>query len=452
MFYPGEENNLAMKSESKLRACDVTPESQLPDTVATRTSDVPISSEVSRTKGERQGASERPRTQSASLFAGKNRPTVDNEEQEIERNLQVVVPSNGKITVVVPTYREVENIPHLVDRIAQVREASGLPLSVLIVDDNSGDGSEELVRELALDWVHIVVRKANRGLSQSVLDGLRAADSEFLLVMDADLSHPPEQIGELIKALRDGADFALGSRFIDGGSTDDAWGIFRWLNSQVATLLARPLTHLKDPMSGFFALRRETFLRGEGHFSPVGYKIGLELLVKCNCRQPVEIPIHFCDRRRGKSKLSLREQLRYVRHVRRLYNHRFGTWSHFAQFALVGLSGVAVNILLLKLFLNWGASRQIAVGAAIALSMVWNFALNRRFSFSFARRESVTRQFVGFIGACSIGGFANYVTTNLVWRWVPYAELAAVVGVIAGMGFNFVVSRFLVFRTKHIRR
>jgi dolichol-phosphate mannosyltransferase len=360
-------------------------------------------------------------------------------------------PGDGRVSVIVPTYREVQNIPGLVRRIEAVRASSGLDLTLLFVDDDSRDGSEELVRALGLDWVRMLVRTTDRGLSQAVLEGLRQSESEYLVVMDADLSHPPEKIPELIEALRHGADFALGSRFVDGGSTDDEWGLFRWLNSRVATVLARPLTHLKDPMSGFFSLRRETYLKGEGRFSPVGYKIGLELLVKCGCAQPAEVPIHFADRRLGKSKLSLKEQLRYIRHVRRLYNHRFGTWSHFAQFAFVGMSGVFVNLLFLTLFVQWGVGRQLAIGLSIALSMVWNFALNRRFSFSFARQEPLLKQFVGFIGACSIGGLANYVTTNLVWHWVTYGQVAAAIGVIAGMGFNFIVSRFLVFRTKHVR-
>jgi dolichol-phosphate mannosyltransferase len=361
------------------------------------------------------------------------------------------VPGDGSVTLVVPTYREVENIPLLVERVGKMREASGLAIDLLFMDDESRDGSVELVEQLALDWVRMIERTEARGLSQSVLDGLRRSETEFLVVMDADLSHPPEKIPELIGALRNGADFVLGSRFVDGGSTDDDWGLFRWLNSRVATLLARPLTELKDPMSGFFALRRDVYLRGEGSFNPVGYKIGLELLVKCGCRRPFEVPIHFSDRRLGTSKLSLHEQLRYIRHVRRLYNHRFGTWSHFAQFAFVGLSGVVVNIVLLTLFLKWGLAREVAVALAIGLSMIWNFALNRRFSFSFARKESVLRQFVGFIGACSIGGFVNYFVTILACRWVSYTQLAAAIGVVAGMGFNFIVSRFLVFRTNHVR-
>jgi dolichol-phosphate mannosyltransferase len=355
-----------------------------------------------------------------------------------------------RTTIVVPTYRESENIPHLVERIAKVRERFGLALELVFVDDNSQDESESIVKRLELDWVRMIVRHAARSLSQSVLEGLKQSNSEYLVVMAADLSHPPEKIPELISALRGGAEFAWGSRFVPGASTDNRGGLVRWLNRTVATMLARPLTQLKDPMSGYFALRRDVYLRGEGNYSPVGHKIGLELYLKCGCSSAVEIPYHYVDRLRGESKLSIRERLRYIRHVRRLYNHRFGTWAHFAQFAIVGLSGVVVNIALLTLFLRWGVARRESVAWAIALSMIWNFALNRRFSFSFARRGSVVRQFVGFIGACSIGALVNYFVTNWVWHWVPFAQLAAAVGVVAGMGFNFVVSRFVVFRTKTI--
>ena len=176
------------------------------------------------------------------------------------------------------------------------------------MDDDSRDGSAELVDRLDLHWVHMVVRTADRGLSQAVLDGLRRSDGDVLVVMDADLSHPPEKIPEMLDALDRGADAVVGSRFTEGGSTGDDWGLFRWANSRVATLLARPLTPLMDPMSGFFALRRSTFA-ARTDFNPIGYKIGLELIIKCRCRKVVEVPIHFTDRRLGKSKLSLKEQI-----------------------------------------------------------------------------------------------------------------------------------------------
>src|SRR6266851_949397 len=252
------------------------------------------------------------------------------------------------VEVVVPTYREAESIPHLVERLRVLREKTGLDLELLLMDDNSGDGSQELVRSMNLPWVRIVVRSADRGLSQAVLDGLRRSERDVFVVMDADLSHPPEKIPEMLEALGRGADFALGSRFAEGGSIAEDWSLFRWLNSRVATLLALPLTRLKDPMSGFFALRRSTFVGGRD-LNPIGYKIGLELVIKCGCTRVVEIPIHFSDRRFGQSKLSLKEQLKYLQHIRRLYIYKYGTWSHLAQFLVVGFSGLLVNLLVLTL-------------------------------------------------------------------------------------------------------
>jgi dolichol-phosphate mannosyltransferase len=227
------------------------------------------------------------------------------------------------VTVVVPTLREVENIVPLVKRLDAVRSGASFDLELLLMDDDSRDGIVELVGSLHADWVHVVVRTANPGLSLAVLDGLHRSDREILVVMDADLSHPPEKIPEMIDALHAGAEIVVGSRFCEGGSTDDSWGFLRWLNSRAAMLLALPLTSLRDPMSGFFALRRSTFAAARD-LNPIGYKIGLELIVKCRCPKVVEIPIHFSNRHHGSSKLSLKEQLRYLRHVRRLYAYKYG--------------------------------------------------------------------------------------------------------------------------------
>ena len=362
---------------------------------------------------------------------------------------QAVAAPGPTVSVVVPTFREVENIPALVERLGRVR-AAGLDLELLVVDDDSGDGTEELLAKLGVPWCRLIVRKRDRGLSQAVLEGLRQARGDVFVVMDADLSHPPEKIPELVAALASGADFALGSRFAAGGSTDDDWGFYRWLNSRVATLLALPLTRVADPMSGFFALRRETFEAGRD-LNPVGYKIGLELLVKCGCSRAVEIPIHFSDRRFGESKLSLKEQLKYLQHLRRLYNHRFGVWSHLAQFLAVGATGLAVNLAALTVLLRARVGQQPAVALAIAISMVWNFVLNRRFSFSYARRRSPAAQFLGFVAACSVGAVVNYAVTLAVWDAFAVKQLAAAVGVAAGTVFNFLSNRFLVFRHEHVK-
>ncbi len=226
-------------------------------------------------------------------------------------------PRPESISIIVPTYREAENLPALLERLGRVREDSCPNLEVILSDDDSQDGTEEVVKELALPWVRLLVRTENRGLSPAVLDGMALADHDVLVVMDADLSHPPEKIPEMVEALANGCDFVVGSRYVPGASTDETWGFFRWVNSKGATLMARPFTRINDPMSGFFALRRETY-EGADNLNPIGYKIGLELLVKARCRNAGEIPIHFSDRQFGESKLSFAEQMRYLRHLARL--------------------------------------------------------------------------------------------------------------------------------------
>jgi dolichol-phosphate mannosyltransferase len=354
--------------------------------------------------------------------------------------------------VVVPTYKEAENLPHLITRIGKVREEHGLDLDVLIMDDNSQDGSAELVAARPEPWVKMVVRTEDRGLSPSVLDGMKRGQGDVLVCMDADLSHPPEAIPKMLRKLEEGADFVIGSRYVQGGSTSDDWGFLRWLNSRVATLLARPLTSARDPMAGFFAFRRSTFAAGRD-FNPVGYKIGLEFIVKCACEKVVEVPIHFEDRQLGKSKLTMRQQLLYIKHLRRLYTFKFGAWSQLAQFLTVGGLGTLVNLVLLTLFLHLAIPAKLSVASAILLSMVFNFVLNRRFSFGESRKGSWIRQFIGFMAACSLGALINYAVTLVLMgpRFAMRAQLAALVGIAAATAFNFLASRYLVFRSSHIR-
>jgi dolichol-phosphate mannosyltransferase len=118
---------------------------------------------------------------------------------------------------------------------------------------------------------------------------------------------------------------------------------------------------------------------------------------------------------------------------------------------LVGISGLIVNLGALTMLLHAGVDERRAVAVAIAISMVWNFALNRRFSFSYAREQSILRQFLGFAAACSVGAVVNYFTTIQIWEASRYKQLAAFVGVLAGTFFNFIASRFVVFRQKYIK-
>jgi dolichol-phosphate mannosyltransferase len=229
---------------------------------------------------------------------------------------------NFQTSIVVPTFREAESLPELIDRITALRASEKSILELLIIDDDSRDGTEELVAARALPWVKLIVRTEERGLSQAVLTGLRQARGDVLVVMDADSSHPPEVIPEMLEALKRGADFVVGSRYVPGGTTAEDWGLLRFINSRVATCLARPLTTISDPMSGFFALPRMVFERAEDP-SPLGYKIGLELLVRCRCEDVAEIPIRFANRAHGQSKLTLHQQLLYLRHLARLYQFKF---------------------------------------------------------------------------------------------------------------------------------
>jgi dolichol-phosphate mannosyltransferase len=216
--------------------------------------------------------------------------------------------------------------------------------------------------------------------------------------------------------------------------------------------MARPLTSVRDPMAGFFAFRRSTFESGSD-FNPIGYKIGLELMVKCHCERVVEIPIHFEDRQFGESKLTLTQQLLYLQHLRRLYIFKYGVWSQLMQFLFVGGMGTLVNLAALTLFLGMHMAMQASVAAAILVSMCFNFVLNRRFSFSAARGGSWTRQFLKFIAASSVGALINYATTFLVLSRAPDTrpQIAALIGIAVGTAFNFAASRYLVFRAFHIR-
>jgi dolichol-phosphate mannosyltransferase len=358
-----------------------------------------------------------------------------------------------RVSVIVPTYKEAENLPLLIDCLSAVRSDNHMDLELLIMDDDSRDGTEELVASRNEAWIRLVTRTTDRGLSKAVCDGLKLAEGEVIVVMDADLSHPPESIPALIEPLMDGYDFTLGSRYVKGGSTSDDWGFFRWLNSRVATLMALPFTKVSDPMSGFFALRRSTCEKAANCLNPIGYKIGLELIVKCECERIKEIPIHFADRKFGESKLSFSEQFRYIKHIRSLFIHKYGTWSHLAQFLVVGGLGAVVNLAVLTLLVALGVGVNPAIAVAIAISMVFNFFLNRRFTFAYARNDSIIKQFVGFVAACSAGAVLNYFTTSALVSAFPalYPQIAACIGIAAGTGLNFLVNRFVVFKHEKYR-
>jgi dolichol-phosphate mannosyltransferase len=281
------------------------------------------------------------------------------------------------ISLIIPTLNEAENLPLLIPRIATALD--GRSYEILIVDDNSRDATPTVCAELARIYpLHLLTRTLPKdGLSGAVLYGMAQAHGETLVVMDADLQHPPERLHDLLAPLESQqADFVLGSRYVPGGSTGGKWSLFRKINSRIATILARPFagqTH--DPMSGFFALRRQTYQRAQ-RLTPLGYKIGLELMCKCRVKNVREIPIHFAERTHGQSKLNFKEQVRYAEHLSRLYDFTFPHFSPIAKFlivtALSWLLGMGIARLLFATPLGHWRAVACSYAAVLAVEAIFH--------------------------------------------------------------------------------
>lgn len=354
------------------------------------------------------------------------------------------------LSVIIPTYCEAENLPLLVPRLCAALEAQAIQAEIIIVDDNSPDGTREVCSELQRQYpVRLYQRLTERGLSSAVIYGLNRATGKILLVMDADLSHPPEKVPELVAAMDNPeVDFVIGSRYVPSASTDETWGVFRWLNSRVATLLARPFTTARDPMAGFFAIRQTTY-ESSDKLNAIGYKIGLELIVKCGCKNVQEVPIHFSDRLHGKSKLNFREQLYYLQHLCRLAKYKLSRSSRLSRFLMVGATGAAVDIPSFCLFLQF-LPLPAARGIAIWMAMTWNFYWNRRFTFRDRQRDGVLHQYLRFcvssLGGATISWLTSVLLCEVSGFVAAYPAIGAAIGIIAGVSFNFAASSRWVFK------
>ncbi|KAG8343869.1 putative Glycosyltransferase like family 2 Glycosyl transferase family 2 [Trypanosoma vivax] len=235
-----------------------------------------------------------------------------------------------KYSIVVPTYKERDNIGPLTREVFDSLVASGYvktDIELIIVDDNSQDGSVEVVEKLQREGyaVRIVVRTNERGLSSAVIHGMDKSSGAFILVMDADLQHPPSAVPHLLCALeKPGVEFVCGTRYHPGVRIDRDWPLYRRIVSWGGRMLSRPLTPLSDPMSGFFALRAEVFQRARGALNPIGYKIALEIFVKSNVSKYEEVGFNFSTRLTGESKLTGKVIVHYLQHLQSLYVYCYG--------------------------------------------------------------------------------------------------------------------------------
>lgn len=223
-----------------------------------------------------------------------------------------------RLSVVVPTYNERERLSEFVETVLATLARTGVPAEVVIVDDNSPDGTGALADELAARHPVTVVHRAGKlGLGSAVVAGFGVARGAIFGVMDADMSHPPEYLPRLIEAFdRTGADIVVGSRYVPGGGTKN-WPWYRALLSRLACRLASVVTPVRDAASGFFLIRASV-LRG-GEVQAPGFKICLELLVRGSYRAVAEVPYVFADRAAGTSKMSHREALGYLVQLKDLF-------------------------------------------------------------------------------------------------------------------------------------
>ena len=356
-----------------------------------------------------------------------------------------------QFSVVVPTLNEADNIDPLLTRLSALDLPAG-SFEVIFVDDGSSDGTPEKVRAWeghdARLRVRLLERREKPDLTRSILAGVALARGDVIVVMDADLSHPPERLPALVApVLNRSHDVAVGSRYVPGGSTV-GWPLHRQWLSRIGGWLARPLCDVNDATSGFFAFRRE--LSSAIAERARGYKILLELLMAGQGKlRVVEVPICFHDRTRGTSKLSFFHQWTYLQ---RLMTLAGGTVSvgTASRFAAVGLIGVVVDALLFQWLMSSGAGLALAHIMSFFAAAAMNYSLNSKWSFR-RHHEGYLRwdQFGRFL---TVGVFAllmrGGVLALLVYGLHVPSFLAIFPAIAATAAINYFGSAFYVFPDK----
>ena len=357
-----------------------------------------------------------------------------------------------EITVVIPTLNERDNVPILAARLATALD--GVAWEAIFVDDDSTDGTMDAVRALAAASPRIrgIRRVHRRGLAGASLEGMLASSAPYVAVIDADLQHDETRLREMLDILRSGdVDVVVASRYVD---TDETSGLsqMRHAGSRSATWVAQRLLKapLTDPMSGFFALRREVVDGLAPRLSSQGFKILLDILA--SAPEPLrvrEVAYVFKPRLHGESKLDAAIVLEYLGLiVAKLTGDLVSV--RFLFFGLVGASGLVVNLVALYLLLDQGVSFSVAQTAAMLTAMASNYTLNNALTYRDRRRRG-WRFLTGllmFTALCSVGLVAGVGVSTFIYRADSGWWLAGLAGAAVGIMWNYITSTAITWRAR----
>ncbi|MBW1915781.1 MAG: glycosyltransferase family 2 protein [Deltaproteobacteria bacterium] len=353
------------------------------------------------------------------------------------------------ISIILPTYNEVENIRVIVANLLRLLEKENIEGEIIVVDDDSPDGTAAIAMGFIEKYpVSVYVRKSDRGLSKAVIKGFELAKGDVCLVIDADLSHPVEKIPAMIRPiLEDKCDMTVGSRYIEGGGWED-FSLVREIVSKMAGFLAKGITTLSDPTSGFMAIRKNII--NEMKLDPLGWKIVLEVAVKGKPRIK-EIPILFGERKKGRSKLGFKAQIDYIRHLWHLYCYSYPVVFQFIKFCIVGISGLFIDTAVLVALVEYVSfdPRFAAIFAFIA-AVTYNYTFNRAWTFEQGKRIKIVSGYISFVLVCIVGLTIRIGVMHLLIKYAemdksPLYIIASLLGIISATIFNFLGSRYLVF-------
>ncbi|ABE39036.1 Dolichyl-phosphate beta-D-mannosyltransferase [Rhodopseudomonas palustris BisB5] len=358
-----------------------------------------------------------------------------------------------QLSVVVPTFNERDNVEVLFRKLEAA--LAGVAWEVIYVDDNSPDGTWQVVRELALrdPRVRCIRRIGRRGLSGACIEGILAASAPFAAVMDADLQHDETQLAKMLDLLERGAaDLVVGSRYIAGGSAD-SFDRQRAGFSALATAVARKVlkVEIADPMSGFFMIRRDRFEQLAPQLSTQGFKILLDIVATGQgSLRTVEVPFTFGSRLHGESKLDSMVALDFLGLVLAKYSNDILSL-RFILFALVGSTGVVVHFLTLYLVLKvFEQPFAEAQGAAAVVAMTSNFILNNFLTYRDQRLKgfAILRGLLLFYLVCGVGLIANVGVAFAVYNEHITWWLAGAAGAVMGVVWNYAMSGLFVWRKR----